>query len=165
MLSLPLTAILAFVLVATAAVTADARLAGAQAGPSTACPRNSTELSFRGGCGGYDVYVVGFTDATGYHVVDANDMILTGCSGGHLVCNGGCKYVPQTTVHAPPPRFTVDVPSDQVYWDNYDIQHGVADRGCGADKQDCYLDVNEELYIGREGIQNYSCSVPAGLMR
>lgn len=164
-LSLSLTAIIAFVLVATAAITANARLAGAQASSSAVCPRNSTALSFQGGCGGYDVYVVGFTDVTGYHVVDANDMILTGCSGGHLVCNGTCKFVPQQTVHAPPPRFSVDAPSDQVYWDNYDIQHGVADQGCGSNKQNCYQDVNEELYIGREGYQSYSCSAPTGLFR
>ncbi len=164
-LSLPLSALIAFVLVAGAAGGVNVRHAGTQAVPSAACPRNSTTLSFQGGCGGYDVYVVGFTDATGYHIVDANDMILTGCSGGHLVCNGPCKYVPQETVHAAPPRFSVDMPSDQVYWDNYDIEHGVADQGCGADKQNCYLDVNEQLYIGREGYQNYSCSAPSGLLQ
>ncbi|MGH9466392.1 MAG: hypothetical protein ACRD1Y_03465 [Terriglobales bacterium] len=157
-LSLALAAVLALSLVR---VTSALLPHAPRQASSALCPSNSTVLSMQGDCGGYDLYIVGYNDVSGYHVVDPADMVLTGCSGGHLVCNGGpCKFLPQQVVHAPPPRFIADQQTNQVFWDDYDISHSVADMGCGANKQNCYQDVNQEIYVGRVGYQSFNCTPP-----
>ncbi len=118
--------------------------------PQGFCPSEDTNITYLGGCDGYNEFELGWDDSTGYNDAGPLD-VVDGCVGGHDECPY-CAYENPRTYPPDTPQFEVDTLGGDLYWDYWNINHTTSECQSG-----CYQDINQNQYGGEYGVFFYSC--------